>query len=454
MKNFSKNNYSTKRNDTENRRSQSKNNYSTKRNNTENRRSQSKNNFKKGNDLNTRDNFKSRDDSTMRDDFKRRDNFKRRNDSNRREYFKRRDDSTMRDDFKRRDNFKRRDDSNRREDFKRRDDSTMRDDFKRRDNFKRRDDSNRREDFKRRDNFKKRDDYERKDDIKSNGYSYSKSKEKPRNSFNQPQTRFSSNAPQTENNSKKFQLSLNERNFEDWIWGKHSVFAALNSERPINRIWCTSEIFSSEKFYLLLKDLKSKGVLVEEVTWSRLSQITSGAVHQGVALQHASTESISLEKLIDISKSKSSNPIIVALDGVTDPHNFGAIIRSAEAFDCKGIIVPQRRSAGLTGTVAKVAAGALEHIPVSRVVNLNRAIDELKKKGFIIIGLSGDGQVPISEFKEKAPFVVIVGAENKGISLLVQKKCDYLLKIPLKGKTSSLNASVAAAISLCYLSNN
>ena len=84
-------------------------------------------------------------------------------------------------------------------------------------------------------------------------------------------------------------MSLNERNFEDWIWGKHSVFAALNSERPINRIWCTSEIFSSEKFYLLLKDHKSKGVLVEEVTWSRLSQLTSGAVHQGVALQHAST---------------------------------------------------------------------------------------------------------------------------------------------------------------------
>ncbi len=400
----------------------SKNNYSTKRNDTDKRRSQSKNNFKKGNDLNTRDNFKRRDDSNRRDDFKRRD------------------------------------DSNRRDNFKRRDDSSRRDDFKRRDNFKRRDDSNRRDDFKRRDNFKRRDDYERKDDIKSNEYSYLKSKEKPRNSFNQSQARFSSNAPQTENysenSSKKFQLSPNERNFEDWIWGKHSVFAALKSERPINRIWCTSEIFSSEKFYLLLKDLKSKGVLIEEVTWSRLSQLTSGAVHQGVALQHASTESISLEKLIDISKSKSSNPIIVALDGVTDPHNFGAIIRSAEAFDCKGIIIPQRRSAGLTGTVAKVAAGALEHIPVSRVVNLNRAIDELKKKGFIIIGLSGDGQVPISEFKEKAPFVVIVGAENKGISLLVQKKCDYLLKIPLKGKTSSLNASVAAAISLCYLSNN
>ena len=144
----------------------------------------------------------------------------------------------------------------------------------------------------------------------------------------------------------------------------------------------------------------------------------------------------------------------MALDGVTDPHNLGAVIRSAEAFDCKGIIIPQRRSAGLTGTVAKVAAGALEHIPISRVVNLNRSIDELKKRGFIILGLSSNGKVSISEFNVKAPFVVIVGAENKGISLLTQKKCDYLLKIPLKGKTSSLNASVAAAISLCYLANN
>ena len=245
----------------------------------------------------------------------------------------------------------------------------------------------------------------------------------------------------------------NKRNLDDWIWGKHSVFEALISERDINRIWCTSEIFSSEKFYLLLKDLKSKGVLIEEVPWNRVSQLTFGASHQGVALQLASSKTISLENLIDISIKNSSNPIIIALDGITDPHNVGAIIRSAEAFDCKGIIIPQRRSAGLTGTVAKVAAGALEHLPVSRVVNLNRALDELKKNGFLVIGLSGDGQLSISKFQEKTPTVLIVGAEDKGISLLTQKKCDFLLKIPLKGKTSSLNASVAAAISLFYLTN-
>ena len=197
--------------------------------------------------------------------------------------------------------------------------------------------------------------------------------------------------------------------------------------------------------------LKSEGVLIEEVSWNRLSQLTFGASHQGVALQLASSKTISLEKLIDISMKNTLNPVILALDGITDPHNVGAIIRSAEAFGCKGIIIPQRRSAGLTGTVAKVAAGALEHLPVSRVVNLNRALQELKKKGFLAIGLSGDGKLSISKFDEKTPMVVIVGAEDKGISLLTQKKCDFLLRIPLKGKTSSLNASVAAAISLFYL---
>ena len=243
----------------------------------------------------------------------------------------------------------------------------------------------------------------------------------------------------------------NKKNFDDWIWGKHSVFEALISGRAINRIWCTSEIFSSEKFYILLKELKSTGILIEEVSWNRLSQLTCGASHQGVALQLAFSKTISLDNLIDFSKKNSANPIILALDGITDPHNVGAIVRSAEAFDCKGIIIPQRRSAGLTGTVAKVAAGALEHLPVSRVVNLNRALEQLKDNGFLVIGLSGDGQLSISKFKEKIPLVLIVGSEDKGISLLTQKKCDFLLRIPLKGKTSSLNASVAAAISLFHL---
>jgi len=264
---------------------------------------------------------------------------------------------------------------------------------------------------------------------------------------------FKSNAKFFNKNHDNHQVNVTKRNFDDWIWGKHSVYEALSTERAINRIWCTSEIFSSDKFYILLKDLKSKGVLIEEVSWNRLSQLTNGASHQGVALQLAYSKTISLEQLIEFSKHNCTNPIILALDGITDPHNVGAIIRSAEAFDCKGIIIPQRRSAGLTGTVAKVAAGALEHLQVSRVVNLNRALEELKNNGFLVVGLSGDGQLSISNFLEKAPLVVIVGSEDRGISLLTQKKCDFLLSIPLKGKTSSLNASVAAAISLFHLTS-
>jgi len=265
--------------------------------------------------------------------------------------------------------------------------------------------------------------------------------------------RFKSNTEFPNKNSDMHQEFTNKRNFDDWIWGKHSVFEALSSDRAINRIWCTSEIFSSDKYYILLKDLKKKGVLIEEVSWNRLSQLTYGASHQGVALQLACSKTISLEQLIDFSKHNCANPIILALDGITDPHNVGAIIRSAEAFDCKGVIIPQRRAAGLTGTVAKVAAGALEHLHVTRVVNLNRALEELKKNGFLVVGLSGEGQISISNFQKKAPLVVVVGSEDKGISLLTQKKCDFILSIPLKGKTSSLNASVAAAISIFHLTS-
>ena len=239
---------------------------------------------------------------------------------------------------------------------------------------------------------------------------------------------------------------------DDLIWGKHSVLAVLESDRPVNRIWCTSEVRSSEKFFLILKNFKTKGVLLEEVPWSRISQITSGGVHQGIALQVAYSKTIPLKELIETSKTNNRNPIIIGLDGITDPHNVGAIIRSAEAFGCSGLILPQRRSAGITGTVAKVSAGALEHLAITRVVNLNRALEELKKEGFLVIGLTSSGKLNINNFKEPPPLVILIGSEDKGLSLLTQKNCDHLLRIPLMGKTSSLNASVAAAISLFQLS--
>jgi len=235
---------------------------------------------------------------------------------------------------------------------------------------------------------------------------------------------------------------------DDLIWGRHSTEAALLGGRAIHRIWCTSELRSTPKFFQLLKDSKASGVLVEEVSWSRLGQLTNGAVHQGIVLQIAASKTHDLKNLIDACKAFSDSSLLLALDGLTDPQNLGAIIRSAEALGAQGLILPQRRSAGLTGSVAKVAAGALEHLPVARVVNLNRSLEKLKNEGYTVVGLAEEGPSTLSEIEFQGPLVVVVGSEDKGISLITRRLCDQLVRIPLKGVTTSLNASVATSIFL------
>ena len=244
--------------------------------------------------------------------------------------------------------------------------------------------------------------------------------------------------------SESFTKTVND----DLIWGRHSTEAALLGSRAIHRIWCTAELRSSPKFFQLLKDSKASGVLVEEVSWSRLGQITNGAVHQGIVLQIAASKTHNLKNLIDACKAFGDSSLLLALDGLTDPQNLGAIIRSAEALGAQGLILPQRRSAGLTGSVAKVAAGALEHLPVARVVNLNRSLEKLKDKGYTVVGLAEEGPSTLSEMKIAGPLVVVVGSEDKGISLITRRLCDQLVRIPLKGLTTSLNASVATSIFL------
>ncbi len=241
---------------------------------------------------------------------------------------------------------------------------------------------------------------------------------------------------------------FHENEANDIFWGRHSTQSILESGRPIHRIWCTSEIRSSPRFLQLIKDAKSLGVLVEEVSWARLGHVTKGGVHQGIAIQTAAAETFDLKTLVDGCRSIGEEPVLIALDGLTDPHNLGAIVRSAEALGAHGIVLPQRRSAGLTGSVAKVAAGALEHLPVARVINLNRSLEELKKSGYTVVGLSGEGDKTINEFSFEGPIVLVIGSEGKGLSLLTRRHCDVLLRIPLRGVTSSLNASVATSIFL------
>ncbi len=234
----------------------------------------------------------------------------------------------------------------------------------------------------------------------------------------------------------------------DLLWGRHTTEAALLSGRPLHRIWCTQELRSSSKFFQLLKDAKSVGVLVEEVSWSRLGQITKGAVHQGIVLQTAASKTLELKQLVDACKPFGDSALLLALDGLTDPQNLGSIVRSAEALGAHGLVLPQRRSAGLTGSVAKVAAGALEHMPVARVVNLNRYLEQLKNSGYRVIGLAEEGDMTLPEVDLDGSLVVVTGSEDKGISLITRRICDQLVRIPLRGVTTSLNASVATSIFL------
>tara|TARA_B100000700_G_scaffold208686_1_gene229439 strand:+ start:744 stop:1916 length:1173 start_codon:yes stop_codon:yes gene_type:complete len=257
------------------------------------------------------------------------------------------------------------------------------------------------------------------------------------------------NEPSRRNSEKdSFAEPFSSHLSDDLIWGRHSTESALLAGRAIHRIWCTSELRSSPKFFQLLKKSKSSGVLVEEVSWSRLGQITKGAVHQGIVLQIAASKTYDLKNLIEACKPFGDSSLLLALDGLTDPQNLGAIIRSAEALGAQGLILPQRRSAGLTGSVAKVAAGALEHLPVARVVNLNRSLEKLKDEGYRVVGLAEEGDLTLPEVKFQGPLVVVVGAEDKGISLITRRLCDQLIRIPLKGVTTSLNASVATSIFL------
>ena len=234
----------------------------------------------------------------------------------------------------------------------------------------------------------------------------------------------------------------------DLIWGRHVALAALESGRPLHRIWGTPEMRFSARFLQLLREAKASGVLVEEVTWARLGQITGGAVHQGIVLQAAAADTLDLAALIDGCRNLGESPLLVALDGITDPHNLGAIARSAEAMGAHGLVLPQRRSAGLTGSVAKVAAGALEHLPVARVVNLNRALDSLKQEGYRVVGLAAEGSVSLEQADLDGPLVLVTGSEGDGLSMLTRRHCDQLVSIPLRGATPSLNASVASALLL------
>ena len=233
----------------------------------------------------------------------------------------------------------------------------------------------------------------------------------------------------------------------DLIYGRHPVLTALENEHSINRLWITTRLRYDPRFHHLILQAKDNGAVIDEVEPMRLDQITGRANHQGIAAQIAPYSYIELEDLISNAKAV-TDPVIVVADGITDPHNLGAIIRTAEAIGAHGLVIPQRRAAGITSTVMKVAAGALETFPVSRVVNLGRALEQLKEEGFWIYGTAVTGSEPLQSVKFSGPVVLVVGGEGEGLGMLTQRSCDVLVSIPLQGKTPSLNASVATGMAL------
>lgn len=234
----------------------------------------------------------------------------------------------------------------------------------------------------------------------------------------------------------------------DLVYGRHAVQAAIAGVRSINRIWITAKMRYAPDFLPLINAAKESGAVIDEVDVQRLNQLTNNAKHQGIVAQVAAYSYLEVEDLIAAAKAKTSQPVLVLVDGITDPHNLGAIVRTAEALGAQGVVIPQRRAVGITGTVAKVAAGALESLPIARVVNLNRALELLKEEGFWIYGTVADAGSAIHKSKFSGAVALVVGAEGEGLSMLTQRSCDFLVSIPLEGKIESLNASVATGMAL------
>ncbi len=242
--------------------------------------------------------------------------------------------------------------------------------------------------------------------------------------------------------------NLQKTESPDLIYGRHTVLTVLNSDRQINKIWITPQLRQDRRFYQLLRSAKSQGTVIDEVSTQRLDSLVKGANHQGVVAQVAAYNYWELADLIAEAKKNSQSPIIIIADGIEDPQNLGAIIRTAEAMGVQGLIIPQRRAVGITSTVLKVSAGAVEHLPIVRVVNLSKALEKLKEAGFWIYGTAGESGKFLHTINFSGGVGLVIGSEGKGLSKLTRRCCDELLAIPLSGKTPSLNASVATAIAI------
>jgi 23S rRNA (guanosine2251-2'-O)-methyltransferase len=232
------------------------------------------------------------------------------------------------------------------------------------------------------------------------------------------------------------------------IIGRNPVLEALNAGRPISKVLLDRTVKGDKRLIEIVRLAQTGSIPCEYVTRDIMDRQSMQGVHQGVLAYAAPRPSLTLDDLEVISINKKETPLYVVLDGIEDPHNLGAILRTCEATGVHGVITRLHRAVGLTPAALKAAAGAAEYVPLIQVANIAQAIDALKKKGVWTVGIDSAAKESYLSLDYRPATAIVVGAEGEGISALVKKKCDFLASIPMKGKISSLNASVAAAVVL------
>lgn len=238
----------------------------------------------------------------------------------------------------------------------------------------------------------------------------------------------------------------------DFVFGRHAVVEALQTPDRVNRVFI-QEGTSGRDAAKVIELAREKGIQVQTVPKTKIEDLVGNAVHQGLVASIAAYEYADLEDVFKKAEEKGEDPFIVILDGVEDPHNLGSILRTADATGVHGIIIPKRRSASLTATVAKASTGAIEHVPVVRVTNLTQTIEQLKARGVWVFGTDMNG-TDYRKWNTSGPLAIVMGNEGKGVSRIVKESVDEMVTIPMVGHVQSLNASVASALMMYEVFRN
>lgn len=251
-------------------------------------------------------------------------------------------------------------------------------------------------------------------------------------------------------NQKNHKMKKQEQKWKEeetnLVEGRNAVLELLRSGKAVDKVMISSDL--SGKMADIFAMARERGAVVVNCDRRKLDKITRTGVHQGVIALAAAREYVSVEDILQSARERGEPPLILLCDGVTDPHNLGAVIRSAETAGAHGIIIPKRRSVGLTAVCAKASAGAIEYMNIARVSNLAQTIDKLQEAGVWIFGADANGDKNLYNADFKGATALVIGSEGEGISRIVREKCDFIVSIPMQGHVNSLNASAAAAVLL------